>query len=586
MQRKAIEKALNIFMMFIAILAFISLIGKGGLGPNWNPFFGGLDVFIVVCFIGNAAFRLIIAPNWWRFIKEHPFQYILIALFLSQVLIFQLILTNVNYRYILNQLSLISITKIYIVLMQFYILLELLAEIGRINARMAGLPLPPATLFVISFIILIAGGSLLLLLPGATHGGIKLIDAIFTATSATCVTGLVVVPTGSFFSRFGHVIIMLLIQLGGLGLMTFGTFFALVFRREFGLRERVLLGDLLNVRVFGRIKSLLAAIIGITVAAEGLGTLLLYLSAGPYEGAMGSRFFWSLFHSVSAFCNAGFSLWDDNIIRFTSDWKMTFIFAGLIVAGGLGFIVLADIGKYLFSSFRTKRRKVPHFSLQTRLVVTATFFLIALGMIFLMFGDTTNLMRQHSWNVNLLTAFFQSVTARTAGFNTVNIAAFAPAALFVLIVLMFIGASPGSTGGGVKTTTISVIFAAILARLRGRDKTTVFDRSLPDDIVRAAAMIIVLAASVVAFGTFLICSIELPSHPQWRFIDMFFEEVSAFGTVGLSTGVTASLSTASKLVLIVTMLLGRVGPLTFLFSMLRRTGGRRIEYVEESVTVG
>jgi trk system potassium uptake protein TrkH len=368
--------------------------------------------------------------------------------------------------------------------------------------------------------------------------------------------------------------------------MTFGTFFALIFRRDLGLRERVLFGDVLNVRVFGKIKSLLAAIIGITLGMEGLGALLLYLSSGRYESAMDSRFFWSIFHSVSAFCNAGFSLWNDNIGRFTADWRMTFIFAGLIIAGGLGFVVLADIGRYIFSPFRVKKRRIPHFRLQTKIVLSTSVLLIAFGMIFLMIGDNSCLMRRESFEVNLLTAFFQSVTARTAGFNTVNVGAFAPGALFILIILMFIGASPGSTGGGVKTTTIAVIFGAVRARLRGRERVDVFNRSIPNNIVNVAAMIIVLAGLVIGLGTFIVCSIELQNHPEWRFMDIFFEVVSAFGTVGLSTGPTFGLSAASKFVLIVTMLIGRVGPLTFLFSISRHVKVKRIKFIEENVMVG
>ncbi len=574
-------------MMFIAFLAVVSLIGKGGLGPHWRPFFGAVDVFIIVCFVGNSVFRVFLAPNRWKYIKDHPFQYALIGLFVSQIFIVQLVLTDASYRYLLNQLSLIGLTKIYIVLMQIFILVELVAELGRLNSKLARLPLPPATIFVVSFLILILSGAVLLLLPGATRvGGIKLIDALFTATSATCVTGLIVVPTGELFTRFGQTVILTLIQFGGLGLMTFATFFALVFRNEFGLREKMLLGDVLNVNVFGRIKSLLAAIVGITLFTEAVGAFLLYIFGGPYESAMDSRLWWSIFHSVSAFCNAGFSLWNDNIARFMSDWRMSLTFAGLIILGGLGFVVLTDIGRYILSPLKFKTRKIPHFQLQTKVVVTTTFFLIGFGMILLLVADRTYLMSRGTWQENLLAAFFQSVTARTAGFNTVDIAAFAPGALFALIILMFIGASPGSTGGGIKTTTIAVIFGAIRSKLRGQDRANFFNRNLPKDIISSAAMIIVLAGTVVAVGTFLICTIELKSHPEWRFIDIFFEVVSAFGTVGLSTGPTFSLSTASKAILILIMLLGRVGPLTFLFSVSRHNKAQRMENLEESMMIG
>ncbi len=576
-------------MMVVAVLAVISLVGKTGfgLGESFVRFFYVLDAVIIVLFIANAVTRLLVAPNWWKFVKEHPVQYILILLFLSQVLIARLLLTDVGYKYVLNQLNLVGITKIYIVLMQVYILIELLVEVGRINSRMASLPLPPAALFVASFLILISFGTLLLLLPGATVGGsMKFVDALFTATSATCVTGLIVVPTGTFFTRFGHIVIMMLIQFGGLGLMTFGTFFALVFRQEFGLRERMLLGDVLNVQVFSKIKTLLASIIGITLGMELIGGLLIYFSAGPYVDEMGSRVFWSVFHSISAFCNAGFSLWNDNIIKFTSDWKMTLIFAGLIIFGGLGFVVLSDIGRYLFGSIKQKRRKVPHFSLQTKIVLSTTAILLLAGMALLLLGDTNKQFLGLEWHTSLLTAFFQSVTARTAGFNTVDIGALAPAALLVLIILMFIGASPGSTGGGIKTTTLAVVISAIRSKLQGRDKISVFNRSMAPGIVTVSAMIIVLALIVVSAGTFLLSIFELGDSSKWTFLDILFEVVSAFGTVGLSTGPTFELSSASKLVITAIMFLGRVGPLTFLFAVSRHIKIKRMEYIEETIMVG
>ncbi len=576
-------------MMVVAVLAVVSLIGKSGFGlpENFIRVFYILDAVIIALFIINAFARLFITRNWWKYIKEHPVQYVLILLFVSQLLIARLLLTDIGYKYILNQLNLVGVTKIYIVLMQAYILIELLVEVGRINARMASLPLPPAALFVASFLILISIGTVLLLLPGATKGGhIKFVDALFTSTSATCVTGLIVVPTGTFFTRFGHIVIMVLIQFGGLGLMTFGTFFALVFRQEFGLRERMLLGDVLNVQVFSKIKNLLASIIGITIGMEIIGGILMYLSSGPYSHDMNSRAFWSVFHSISAFCNAGFSLWDDNIARFTTDWKMTFIFAGLIIIGGLGFIVVTDIGRYLFSPFKRKRRKVSHFSLQTKLVLTISLVLILSGVALILFGDTNNSFLGFDWPVTLLTSFFQSVTARTAGFNTVDIGSLAPASLLVLIILMFIGASPGSTGGGVKTTTIGVVIASVKAKLSGRNKVNAFNRSIAPGIITVSAMIIVLALIVISMGTFLLCVFELESHPDWRFLDILFEVVSAFGTVGLSTGPTFELSSASKVVLTIVMLMGRVGPLTFLFAVSRRMKEKRLEYIEETITVG
>jgi len=589
MNRERIENILNIVMMFVAALALFSLIGKGGLSEKISDkAFIIMDIVIISIFILSAIIRFILAPRKWEYLKSHPFQYILILLFASQILIVKLLLTDVKYRFLLNQLSIISVTQIYIILMQLYILIEIFAEIGRINSRLARLPIPASVLFVGSFLILILIGTILLLLPGASDGiePLSFVDALFTSTSATCVTGLIVRETGGFFTRFGQVVIMILIQFGGLGLMTFGTFFALVFRREFGVRERMLLGDILNVNVFSKIKSLLSAIIVITLSFEAIGAILMYLNVGSYMKDGESRFFWSIFHSISAFCNAGFSIWDDNIIRFTSDWKMTFIFAGLIIFGGLGFVVLTDIGMYILSPWKRKKRKIPHFTLQTKIVFITTIILILSGMFLLMLSDTNSQLSKFKLPTTLLTAFFQSVTARTAGFNTVNIGSLAAGQLLILIILMFIGASPGSTGGGIKTTTFTTIFGLIKARMTGRKKVNLFNKSISPDIVNAAAMIIFLGLVLVSTGTFCLCVLELPNHGEWTFLDMLFEVVSAFGTVGLSTGITFNLCDASKLVLISIMFLGRVGPLTFLFAVISRKRIIHLEYVEENIIVG
>ena len=321
LERNKIIRFLRVYMFFVGAAAITSLILLPGLGIKTkdNPFFYTLDIIIIVSFILNSVIRLLISEKKLIHLKQHPVEYAIVIVFIMTMIIFKLLFQDAQYQIILNKLHLTSITKVYIFLMQMYILISLLSEIGRANTKFFNLPLPPAALFVISFMFVILVGTFLLMLPGArvhyqsgdlmtteqikpmsewfpdqfanvdysynskdsdlTDEPISFIDALFTATSATCVTGLIVKPTGSYFSRFGQLVILILIQLGGLGLMMFATFFALILRQEFSMRHRVLLGDILDYDIFSKIKFIVSGIIITTITIEGIGAVLLYLSA-------------------------------------------------------------------------------------------------------------------------------------------------------------------------------------------------------------------------------------------------------------------------------------------------------------------
>ena len=326
-------------MLIVGALAVFSLIVRPGLtagGIYWRY----LDIFIMASFVMNSVVRLFVAKKPIEFIRRNAFEYILVFIFLAQIVIFGLLFSESHYRGILQALHITSITKVYIVLMQGYILLALIGGLAKANTRFFNLHLPPAALFMLSFIIVIVIGAFLLMLPGSTEGKyISPVDALFTATSATCVTGLIVKPTGSYFTTFGYSVILVLIQLGGLGLMTFATFFALIFRQEFGMRHRVLLGDIMDYRIFGRIKRILTRIVLITFSLEAAGAVLIYLMLPPYQEQINktSLIFFSVFHSVSAFCNAGFSLFANSFIDYNRNWQIYAVVCPLIVIGGLGF---------------------------------------------------------------------------------------------------------------------------------------------------------------------------------------------------------------------------------------------------------
>jgi len=448
-------------------------------------------------------------------------------------------------------------------------------------------PLSYARSFVLSFVLIILVGTLLLyLLPVAKAPGKELsfVDALFTTTSATCVTGLVTVDTGSHFSRFGHTMILVLFQVGGVGLMTFAAFFALALGRGMGLRERETMRGVLNLRVSGSIVRVIVGILLLTFTIEGIAAVLLYSRWG--DG------FSSVFHAVSAFCNAGFSLNRDSLAGFVSDPVVNWVMMGEIVIGGLGFGVLLDLlgrryfGVGVFGWLRPKEQGSPRrFSVQTKIVLISSGVLIASGAIlfYLLEAGNEATLGALPFGERVTAAIFQSVTSRTAGFNTVPIGEMTEASQFLTMLLMLIGAAPGSTGGGVKTVTTVVMILAVVSLYRKRNRVEIFGRTLPRETVNYA-VVIVSSAIVAVTLTTLILSIAEGS--RLGFLSLFFEAASAFGTVGLSTGITPDLTVVSKLTLCVTMFVGRIGPLFLVLALSQERAVRPYQYPEEHVMIG
>jgi len=410
----------------------------------------------------------------------------------------------------------------------------------------------PAKIFVISFAIVILIGSLLLSLPIATKDGTSLpyIDALFTATSAVCVTGLVVVDTGDTFSLFGQTIVMMLIQLGGLGFMTFASVVMLFLGIKISLKYRLILQENFSHYSTQGVVKLLRNVVILTLIFETIGMLVLGLKWYPDMGL--KSFYFGLFHSISAFNNAGFDLFGSfsSLTNQTSDILTSLVIISLFIFGGLGFFVLSDI--FLFP-----KRKSLHY--HSKLVLTMTFILLAVGFvgIFSMEGNNPDTMGNLSLLEKIVASLFAAATPRTAGFSTIDVGSYSDAALLFTMVLMFIGASPGSTGGGIKTTTFGIILAGIIANIRGNKQTVMYERGVSNDIIWKASTIAFLALFLIIITTFVL---TLSEHNT--FIENFFESVSAFGTVGLSMGITPDLSLIGKIMVIITMFIGRVGPLT------------------------
>lgn len=445
--------------------------------------------------------------------------------------------------------------------------------------------LNPPQIIIVSFLCVIVIGTILLGLPTATKNGAgtPFIDSLFTATSATCVTGLIVRDTGGYFSDFGKFVIFLLFQIGGLGIMTFSTLFAILLGRKLTIKQDIVIQRTVGKTGTQSIKTLIKYILFITLGIEFIGALLLavrwsYVKDWPVGKVITN----AVFHAVSAFCNAGFSLFTGSFQAYTKDSFISFVMISLIVLGGIGFIVIMEFGKFF------ERRKHRILSIQTKLALTISVILIAAGCVIFFTLENANLMAGLSFKDKLVNSLFQSVTARTAGFNTLDTRSFTVPTLTFFIFLMFIGASPGSTGGGIKTCTFGVLVATAISMLKNRDRVFIFNRTVPKDVIRKALVVVFLAIGWIFMATLLLSIIEYQNLGYFDnyFLKILFEVTSAFGTVGLSTGVTPLLSPIGKFIIILTMFIGRVGPLTLALAVALQSGKISYKYPEEKIMIG
>ena len=422
----------------------------------------------------------------------------------------------------------------------------------------------PGRFIALGFAFVILMGALLLFLPISHNEGVDVafIDALFTSTSAVCVTGLTAVDTADTYNVFGQTVVALLIQIGGLGVTCVGVSFILLARRKVDFKDRILVKEALNLDSVKGIVKLVKSILLMTLCFEGIGAILSF-AVFSRDYPIGKAIGISLFHSVAAFNNSGFDILGGfkNLINYQSNILLNLTTCGLIIFGGLGFVVIKEIiHKHSFKKF----------SLHTKVVITMTVLLLALGTIMMKLTE----------DITWLGAFFFSTSARTAGFSTYPVGNFTNASLFILIILMFIGASPGSTGGGIKTTTAFTLFKSAYS-VSTNKYCSGFKRRIPNETISKAFMLSFLAMLLVCFSTFLLCILE----PEYSFIQLLFEVVSAFGTVGLSTGITPDLKPASEMVIIITMYIGRVGPLTIASLWSFKTLSN-VRYSEEAITIG
>ncbi len=448
--------------------------------------------------------------------------------------------------------------------------------------------LSPQQALPLGFLSMIIVGTLLLMTRWATRGGtMPIIDALFTATSAVCVTGLIVVDTGSYFTPFGQGIILGLIQVGGLGIMTFSVLFYNLLGSGVPLRHRVMIQNSFSHGQKGDVLQLVKSILGFTFILEAIGAILLFL-AWPGNCPFAKKLWIAVFHSVSAFCNAGFSLFKDSFVQHQFNWSINLIIISLIIMGGLGFIVLDETTQWIKQKIVNQGR--PRLSLHTKIVITSTVCLIlgGAGLFFLI--ESRDSLANAPVHGKIVVSLFQSVTARTAGFNTIDIYNLANPTLFILIILMFIGASPGSCGGGVKTVNAAILVIITKNRFKGNEEGEVFKRTIPRETLSRSLTIIISSVVLISVVACLVMIAEIGrfAHPETRgkFLEYFFETVSAFGTVGLSMGVTSTLTTVGKVLIMVMMFLGRLGPLNLAYSLAKRVPTRKFHYGEEKILIG
>jgi trk system potassium uptake protein TrkH len=442
-------------------------------------------------------------------------------------------------------------------------------------------PFSPAQVLVLSFGALIFSGTLLLSLPmSAAREPLGAVDALFTATSAVCVTGLIVVDTPTDLTVFGQVVVLLLIQLGGLGYMAITTVVGVALGRSLSLPERLTLQEALNIQTMDGLARFVLTVLKLTLAFEFTGAAAL-TARWAGELGLGRAAYYGLFHAVSAFNNAGFALFSDNLMRYRGDWIVNLVITTLVISGGLGFVVLTEIGRV---------RQYRRFSTHTRLVlsVTAALIVISTTLIWVVERNNPRTLAALGPGEGLLAAYFQAVTPRTAGFNTLDIGAMLPASLFLLILLMFIGAAPGGTAGGVKISTFSITVAVIWAMVRGAAEPTLLRRRItPPLVARAFSICLIgfLALNVVAGLLLVVEGREL--------LPTLFETTSAFGTVGLSMGeagtplsLAGRFSAAGKLLVVGMMFMGRIGPLTLAVAIARGRQVARVRHPEGRFLIG
>lgn len=554
--------------------------------PPDLPVVGVLFGLAMICFVAELVLAAGAAPSFLFFLKRRWPAVALTLLLLLQIIFLTLAGDATWVRRIGERIHLRSLTQLYLVATQIYVAALLLVNLPRLHARFASIRVRPGLTFLMIFAGAILGGAGLLCLPRATPADapISYLDAVFTATSAVCVTGLVVRDTATQFTYLGQMVILILIQLGGLGIMSLGAALAYFLGQGVGIREGSAMRELFQVPGLEQVAKLLRFIVAWTFVAEAIGALVLYVAFAPLIPDGSQRLFAAVFHSVSAFCNAGFSVFSLNLEGAPATGPVLATIGCLVVLGGLGFAVAYNLLIWLRSRIRRRlwrQRRPVRLMIQTRVMLVGTSLLLTLGTAGIAILEWDDALANLPAHARIGHAAFQSVVCRTAGFNALPMTSFGSPALFLMIILMFIGAGSGSTAGGVKITTLAVLWGDLRAIAAGRNQIRLFDREI-GFLTEQQATVVLLAGGVFgALGTFALLITD-----GRELLATVFEVVSALGTVGLSVGITPELTPAGRIVLILLMYVGRVGILTFAYGFVGPRRDRDVRMPTGDLMVG
>ncbi len=575
--------------MFIALGSLLTLIYQIGFDIGKSSYDALIQIQRIWLILIYASIVIDIAIDGIVLRQKVRKAELILAVFMSLLLISRWKLLKGDDSAFFNLIG-DSPWSIYISVIGFFFI-----EFSKITSKLNDIKFSPSLIVSGSFLVLIAVGTALLMLPKATVNGISFTDALFTSASAVCVTGLVTLDTGKDFTQLGQIFILILIQLGGLGIMTLTGFFGLFFKGQSSMHESLAMRDYLNTLDLGEVKNFLMVVVSFTLTIELAGAAGIFLATkhSPLSG-LDERIFFSVFHAVSAFCNAGFSTLTNNFYEegYRFNYPLHLIAAALLVLGGLGFSIafnfIASVKHFIINSFRKVFLGKPFIvkpwliNVNSKLVVWTTIILIAFGAVTFFLFEIDNVLAAHETIFGkIATSIFASVTPRTAGFNTFNYGDLTMASVLFCIMLMWIGASPGSTGGGIKTSAFAIAVLNVVSTARGKNRIEIYHREISNHSVRRAFSVIALSGAVIALSIFLLALFD----PDKDFITLIFESVSAYSTVGLSMGITPGLSVSSKLTLVATMFIGRVGALTLLIGMLRQVKVQDYAYPKEFITM-
>jgi Trk-type K+ transport system membrane component len=477
--------------------------------------------------------------------------------------------------------------------LQFAVFITFIRAIFERNLDYTKTRLNPAQLFILSFLVTILIGTLLLMLPNATHSSISFIDALFTSTSAVCVTGLIVVDTGSFFTPLGQMIIICLIQIGGIGILTFASYFGHFFREGTTFENQILLRDLTNSQKISGVFDTIRRVLIITFTVEIIGMCLIYYSIDTnLFSSWSTQLYFSFFHSISSFCNAGFSILPNSLYEgnFRYDYSLQLVTILIFVLGGLGFPIVSNLITYIkylllkLLSSVTNRIAIYRpwvLNLDSKITLTTTGLLILIGSLLFLLGEYNHSLAEHNWAGKITGALFGATTPRTAGLNTIDMTAMSYPTILLVIFLMWVGASPASTGGGIKTSTFALAFMNFWSLAKGKEHIDIFGRNIASISIRRAFAIMTLSLMVIVSGIIIIGMID----PQLGLLPIIFECFSAYSTVGLSLGITADFSLGSKIIIIIIMFIGRVSMLSILIAILRKVKFKYYRLPTEEITM-